>query len=99
MAEDLLKEARARFEGAKEHADAFSTPGAVRSMVACLSYLLKWAEEHDAPLRPCPRCGLAPGPDEVDDLFGFRRMTPDGPIKRQSYCRRCRDEHKQERTT
>ena len=47
-------------------------------------------------MRPCPRCGVTCRPDEIERIFGYRRMrwtTTGGEstaVRRQSYCRKCR---------
>ena len=48
----------------------------------------------------CPRCGVKCTQDEIERIFGYRRMrrtTASGVessvTRRQSYCRRCRTEH------
>ena len=56
-----------------------------------------------AGMTPCPRCGTTCLPGEIEQVFGYRTMrwtTADGEstaVRRQSYCRRCRQEHAAEK--
>lgn len=42
-----LRCARVRYEGATKRMDSGNVPGSLRSLIACISYILKWAENMD----------------------------------------------------
>lgn len=38
------------------------------------------------PMRVCPHCGI----EKPLSAFGYRKMSEDGPIRNQSWCKECR---------